>query len=377
MLRAKLGIAPIAWWNDDLEELSDDVSLEECLRQASVAGFTGMETGRRFPMNMDELGPILDRFGIAVCGGWYSGRLLDGDIEAEKDRIRPMMDFFIAAQAPCIVYGEIARAIQGERAAPLATKPRISDDEMRVYGRTMTAFAEWCADEGMPIAYHHHMGAVIETEPEIDGLMNHSGEALRLAYDTGHLAFAGGDGLRVIERYHRRIGHVHAKDVRLGRDGRPRPQPGELPRCGHQGGLHRAGRRRPRFRRDRPPPRLLRLRGLVRRRGGAGPRGEPAVGDGQEGPCGASPRHGRSPIRGRALNRIDGKVAVVTGGTQGVGAAIARLFAKAGAAGIARAVLWVASNDSGMMTGSVIQFDQSVWGGYDGQAPAPAEPLTP
>ena len=58
------------------------------------------------------------------------------------------------------------------------------------------------------------MGAVIETEPEIDGLMNHSGEALRLAYDTGHLAFAGGDGLRVIERYHRRIGHVHAKDVR-------------------------------------------------------------------------------------------------------------------------------------------------------------------
>ena len=214
MLEAKLGIAPIAWWNDDLEELSDDVSLDECLRQASVAGFTGMETGRRFPMNMDELGPILDRFGISVCGGWHSGHLLEGDIEAEKDRIRPMMDFFIAAGAPCIVYGEIARAIQGERTAPLATKPRISDDQMKAYGRTMTAFAEWCAEEGMPIAYHHHMGAAIETEPELDSLMNHSGEALRLAYDTGHLAFAGGDGLRVIDRYHRRIGHVHAKDVR-------------------------------------------------------------------------------------------------------------------------------------------------------------------
>ena len=216
MLKAKLGIAPIAWWNDDLVELSDDVSLDECLRQASVAGFTGMETGRRFPMDMDELGPILDRHGVSLCGGWHSGHLLEGDIEAEKERIRPIMDLFIAAGAPCIVYGEIARAIQGERTAPLATRPRIGDDEIKVYGRTVTAFAEWCAGEGMPIAYHHHMGAVIETEAELDSLMNHTGEALRLAYDTGHLAFAGGDGLRVIERYRKRLGHIHTKDVRQG-----------------------------------------------------------------------------------------------------------------------------------------------------------------
>jgi inosose dehydratase len=87
-MKAKIGIAPIAWWNDDLAELSDDVSLEECLRQASVAGFTGMETGRRFPMNMEELGPILARYGVSVCGGWFSGLLLDGDIEREKGRIR-------------------------------------------------------------------------------------------------------------------------------------------------------------------------------------------------------------------------------------------------------------------------------------------------
>ena len=216
MLRAKLGIAPIAWWNDDLEELSDDVSLEECLRQASAAGFTGMETGQRFPMRMDELGPILDRFGISVCGGWFSGLLLDGDLEAEKDRIREQMDFFIAARAPCLVYGEAARSIQGVRSAPLATGPRLSTGEMRTYGRKMTAFAEWCAGEGMPIAYHPHMAAAIETEPEIDSFVSHTGEAVRLACDTGHVVFAGGDVMRVIDRHHRRIDHVHVKDVRLG-----------------------------------------------------------------------------------------------------------------------------------------------------------------
>jgi inosose dehydratase len=215
-MKAKLGIAPIAWWNDDLAELSDDVSLEECLRQASVAGFTGMETGRRFPMNMEELGPILARYGVSVCGGWFSGLLLDGDIEREKDRIRAQMDFFIAAKAPCIVYGETARSIQGVRAAPLATKPKLSEDEIKAYGHKMTAFAEWCAEEGMPLAYHHHMAAAIETEHEVDLLMANSGEALPLLFDAGHMAFAGGDVLRVIDKHHARINHVHTKDVRMG-----------------------------------------------------------------------------------------------------------------------------------------------------------------
>jgi inosose dehydratase len=215
-MKAKLGIAPIAWWNDDLAELSDDVSLEECLRQASMAGFTGMETGRRFPMNMDELGPILARYGVSVCGGWFSGLLLDGDIEQEEDRIRAQMDFFIAAKAPCIVYGETARSIQGVRSAPLLTKPKLSENEIKAYGRKMTIFAEWCADEGMPIAYHHHMAAAIETEPELDLLMANSGEALPLLFDAGHMAFAGGDVLRVIDKHHKRISHVHTKDVRRG-----------------------------------------------------------------------------------------------------------------------------------------------------------------
>ena len=215
-LRAMLGIAPIAWWNDDLPELSDDVSLDECLRQAREAGFTGMETGRRFPLDPAELKPVLDRHGVSVCGGWFSGLLLDGDIEAEKDRVRAQLDLFKAVGAPCIVYGETAGTIQGDRAAPLLTRRRLAEDEIKAYGRKMTAFAEWCADAGMPISYHHHMAAPIESEEDVDLLMKHSGEALPLLYDAGHMAFAGGDVLRVIAKHHRRISHVHTKDVRLG-----------------------------------------------------------------------------------------------------------------------------------------------------------------
>jgi inosose dehydratase len=213
-MKAKLGIAPIAWWNDDLPELSDDVSLEECLRQAREAGFTGMETGRRFPLDGRVLDPILKQFGMSVCGGWFSGLLLNGDIDAEKDRIGPQIELFKAVNAPCIVYGETAGTIQGDRSAPLVTKRRLSADVIKSYGRKMTVFAEWCAAEGMPVTYHHHMAAPIETEAEVDLLMTHSGEALPLLYDAGHMAFAGGDVLRVIDKHHSRISHVHAKDIR-------------------------------------------------------------------------------------------------------------------------------------------------------------------
>jgi inosose dehydratase len=213
-MKAKLGIAPIAWWNDDLKELSGDISLEGCLAEARLAGFTGMETGRRFPMDARVLGPILDAQGMSVCGGWFSGTILTHSIEENKERIAQQMALFKAVKAPCIVYGEVARSVQGERHAPLATRPKLSEDEIRTYARKMTAFAEWCADEGMPISYHHHMAAAIESEEDVDLLMKHSGSALPLLYDAGHMAFAGGDILRVIDKHHKRISHVHTKDVR-------------------------------------------------------------------------------------------------------------------------------------------------------------------
>ena len=43
---------------------------------------------------------------------------------------------------------------------------------------------------------------------------------------------------------------------------------------------------------------------------------------------------------------------------------------------VAKAVLWLASEDSGMMTGAIVNFDQSIWGAYD-DAPVPEEELKP
>jgi inosose dehydratase len=173
-----------------------------------------MEQGQRFPSTAKEMLPILKAADVTLCGGWFSGTLVKEDMAVNKDRIQPMIELFKAVNAPCIVYGEVGRSIQGDRSRPLATKPVLSGDEMKAYARRLTEFGEWVAEQGMPICYHHHMGAVVQFEHELDSFMNHSGEGIPLLFDAGHLAFAGGDCLRAIDRHHKRITHVHTKDVR-------------------------------------------------------------------------------------------------------------------------------------------------------------------
>ena len=44
--KVKLGIAPIAWTNDDLPDLGAENTFEQCVSEMALAGFTGSEVGR-------------------------------------------------------------------------------------------------------------------------------------------------------------------------------------------------------------------------------------------------------------------------------------------------------------------------------------------
>ena len=71
----KLGIAPIAWSNDDMPELGGKTPLEQCLKEASMAGFTGIEYGGKFAMDSNELIPKLNKENLKLCSGWYGAQL--------------------------------------------------------------------------------------------------------------------------------------------------------------------------------------------------------------------------------------------------------------------------------------------------------------
>jgi inosose dehydratase len=213
-MKARLGIAPIAWSNDDLPQLGGDTPLEVCLSESREAGFSGVETGGKFPKTPRELKDVLAAHDLKLVSGWYSGRVLENDLAAEKDRAHWQIELFRENSAAVLVYGETTGTVQNQQSVPLSKRPRLDDEQMRAYGRKLTAFAEHCHDEKVPLSFHHHMGTAIETEDDVNRLMNHTGEAVHLLFDTGHITFAGGDALRMAKRHGKRINHVHTKDIR-------------------------------------------------------------------------------------------------------------------------------------------------------------------
>lgn len=214
-LKAKLGIAPIAWSNDDLPQLGGDTPLTTCLYESQLAGFQGVETGGKFPKTTPELKPLLREFQLELVSGWYSGTLLDNSVETEIARVLPQLQLFKDCGAACLVYGETAGTIQNQQHIPLANRRRLSDEQVGEYGQKLSEFAAFCGEFGVPLAFHHHMGTAIENELDIDRLMAATSQDVGLLFDAGHLYFSGCDPLSVLKKHGRRINHVHTKDVRL------------------------------------------------------------------------------------------------------------------------------------------------------------------
>ncbi|NNG04928.1 MAG: myo-inosose-2 dehydratase [Inquilinus sp.] len=210
----RLGVAPIGWSNSDLPYLGGDIPLETCLAESREAGFSGTETGVKFPMDAEVLGPILARHELKLVSGWFSGELLTYSVEQEKERIEQQLATFKALGAPVIVYAETTGTAQAKQDTPVSRRPRLAEEDFPAYGRKLTELAEHLAQRGVAMAYHHHMGTVIERAHEVDLLMANTGEAVGLLLDTGHLTYAGDDPLAVTLRHGRRINHVHCKDIR-------------------------------------------------------------------------------------------------------------------------------------------------------------------
>ena len=212
----RIGINPITWTNDDMPELGGDIPLATCLAETKLAGYAGTEMGGKFPKTAAELGPLLAGHGLDLVSGWFDGRLHERGVEAEWAAVLPHLTLLRDMGCRHVVYADLSGGQHGDVHRPLSARPVLAAGEWAAYGRQITQLAERMAGFGVGMAFHHHMGTIVQTDAEVDALMAHSGAAAGLLFDSGHCLFAGGDPAGLLARHIGRVVHVHCKDVRRG-----------------------------------------------------------------------------------------------------------------------------------------------------------------
>ena len=209
-----LGINPITWTNDDMPELGGDIPLEQCLSETHEAGFCGIELGGKFPRDARALRPLLAAHRLALVSGWYSGQLARRSVADEIAAVAQHLDLLAAMGCKVMVFAEGHGSTDGDPSRPLSGRPVLAAAEWPAFCARLDEVAAHLRRGGVRMAFHHHMGTVVQTEDEIDHLMAMTSDDVGLLLDTGHLAFAGGDPAGVARRHGARIVHVHCKDVR-------------------------------------------------------------------------------------------------------------------------------------------------------------------
>ncbi len=211
----KLAIAPIGWTNDDLPDLGGENTFEQCVSEMALAGFSGCEVGNKYPSDTKLLKKALNIRGLEICNRWFSTFLISKPFnETEKD-FRSTMEFMREMGAKVIGVSEQSHSIQGTDKPVLFEKYVMNAEEWKLLCDGLNKLGEIALEYGITLTFHHHMGTVVQTEDEIDKLMENTDPALvSLLYDTGHLVYAGIDEMSVLNKHAKRIKHVHLKDVR-------------------------------------------------------------------------------------------------------------------------------------------------------------------
>jgi len=210
-----LSIAPIAWTNDDIPELGGNISFEQCIDEMAAAGFSGSEIGNKYPKNPAVLKPALELRGLQISSAWFSTFFSEtGRTEETVTLFVEQLNFLKAMGAKVLNVCECGHCVQGTP-KHVFDRPSYTDQQWLQVAEGLNRIGEMARENGMVIAYHYHMGTMVQNADETDRLMQMTDpDLVHLLVDTGHAHYAGDDPLTIIQKYGSRIRNVHLKDIR-------------------------------------------------------------------------------------------------------------------------------------------------------------------
>ncbi len=213
--KVKLAMAPIGWTNDDMPDLGSENTFQQCISEMALAGYAGSEVGNKYPGDPEVLKPYLDVRGLTICNQWFSSFLASKPLtEVEKD-FQKQMGFLKKVGAKVIGPSEQTRSCQGQDISVFSGKAMFTPEEFKKLTSGMDHLGKLAREEGMKLAFHHHMGTSVQTIEETERFLNDTNsDYVFLLYDSGHFAFSEEDPVAALKKFISRVGHVHLKDLR-------------------------------------------------------------------------------------------------------------------------------------------------------------------
>ncbi len=216
MKNVKLGIAPIAWTNDDLPDLGSENTFKQCVSEMALAGFEGCEIGNKYPKDVNELKHELDIRNLQICNAWFSTFLTTKPYEETEKGFREHCAKLHALGAKIVGVSEQGHSIQGTDLPVFEKKYVLNDDEWKMLCEGLNKLGKLALEDyDISLTFHHHMGTSVQTLAETDKLMEGTDpQYVSLLFDSGHFAYSGEDPVVALEKHMSRVKHVHLKDIR-------------------------------------------------------------------------------------------------------------------------------------------------------------------
>ena len=210
-----IGTAPDSWgvW---FPSDPDQVPPEVFLREVADAGYEWIELGPYgyLPKDPGELRDQLDSHDLGVLAGTVFEHLHRPD---SWDAVwTQVTDVAALTQAlggkHIVVIPDVWR--HHKTGAPVEDR-ELSAEQWKQKTTGLDELGRRILEEyGLHVQFHSHADSHVGYQPDIERLLESTNpEWVNLCFDTGHIAYYGGDCLELIEKYPDRIGYLHLKQV--------------------------------------------------------------------------------------------------------------------------------------------------------------------
>lgn len=223
MAAIEVGCGQITWDQFRPQGVDPPAYGRQVLAEIGRAGYAGAPAGLRQNTTPGEVAALYAEFGLRPAPGYLGGDFWRAELRAEmvaeaRQQARfaqglGLSELYVSAGGfgSFIAPGGQSRV---QLAGHVGPSDGLSDAEYTALASTLNVMGEIMLEHGVRLCYHNHVGSVIETEQEIERMLELCDPALVfLGPDTGHLAWAGVDVVAFCRRHAARILTMHLKDV--------------------------------------------------------------------------------------------------------------------------------------------------------------------